>query len=424
MRLRLVLAVFLLVSRVTSAAPVTLDFDSVALRDFAKTVYLHVLNKSAVFDSELLEDSSVVSLSLRNIDEAQAEREVKRLLERHGYSVGVFDGVIRVDKSRDDEGEIFVYRPLHREVRYLLDALSGFFGTVAASSPSAGYSSGLVQRRGSGVNVADLTGRAGVAASDKGATGLADRDTDVLVFRGSGLEVKRLKMVLAQLDVPWPEVLVKAVVYEVRTDRAEGSAVDLALSILKGKLGLDLVLGGGPATDSGPYVKFSGGGIDLSAVYRALDSDDRFRVTTSPRVRVRSGSSARFSVGNETPVLGAISYDATGRATQSVSYKPSGVIFEVRPVVRAQGAQLSVMQQVSQFAATSNGVNGSPTLIKRELATDINAVDGELILIGGLDELRSTGTDVGLPFLPQWMRSYTSQDLKTELVLMMQVQRI
>lgn len=144
----------------------------------------------------------------------------------------------------------------------------------------------------------------------------------------------------------------------------------------------------------------------------------------SAMVRVLSGGVARFSVGNETPVLDAVTFDQQGRPIQSVSYKPSGVIFELRPKVREGGSELAIMQQISQFVTTTTGVNNTPTLIKRELSTLVAAKDDEIILVGGLDEQRTTNNESGLTFLPSFLRHSTHDRQNTEIVLLLHVQRI
>ena len=155
--------------------------------------------------------------------------------------------------------------------------------------------------------------------------------------------------------------MVKAVIYEVQTTKKEGSAIDLAFSILSGKFGLNLA--GSADKASGAYAKFDTKGFTIDAVFSALSSDDRFKVMSSPRVRVRSGSSARFAVGDETPVLGSVSYDNNGNAVQSVSYKSSGVIFDFKPQVREAGVDLHLSQQLSTFIQTTTGANGTLSLV-------------------------------------------------------------
>nr|WP_265332039.1 hypothetical protein [Citrobacter koseri] len=67
----------------------------------------------------------------------------------------------------------------------------------------------------------------------------------------------------------------------------------------------------------------------LDALYELFRTDSRFHVVSSPRLRVKDGASATFSVGNEVPVLGQVSY-ADNRPIQSIEYRSSGVILDVK----------------------------------------------------------------------------------------------
>lgn len=165
-------------------------------------------------------------------------------------------------------------------------------------------------------------------------------------------------------------------------------------------------------------------GASLQAAYNALASDSRFKVVSSPTLRVRSGASARLTVGNETPVLGAVQYDSNGRSVQSVEYKPSGVILELKPQVREDVAELQINQQISNFIATTTGVNNSPTLIKRELSTSVGVKADEILVLGGMDQDQTTANDTGPSFLPGWLHSKSQQKSRSEVLLLLQASRI
>ena len=45
---------------------------------------------------------------------------------------------------------------------------------------------------------------------------------------------------------------------------------------------------------------------------------------------------------------------------------------------------LKIQQQLSNFVTTETGVNNSPTLIKRDVTTEVSLADGDIILLGGL----------------------------------------
>ncbi len=413
------------------AADFSIDLHQVPLSDLVRVVFNDVLKANYVVDSALLSDQSPVTFTLRSVPVDKALSEVRTLLEGRGFNVSSSGGVYRIVKrseSFSDDAEIFVYRPQYRSAQYLLDLSQSLFKTgsfVTSRNNSQALNVGQLNQhaftQAQAVPVLGQQQNPGVL--DNGLNRNLQTEADLIVFRGEKKDVSRLQSLYSQLDKSAGELIVKAVVFEVQTGRKEASAVDLALSLLKGKFGLSL---DGSASTSGGFasVKFSGGSLDLTAVFDALSSDDRFKVLTSPRMRVKSGASARFSVGNETPVLSSVSYDSDGRPIQSVDYKPSGVIFELKPYVRETVSDCKVTQQLSQFVPTSNGVNNSPTLIKRELSTEVTISDGQIVLLGGLDDEKSTANNTGLSFLPDFLRSYRAENVKTEIVLMLQADRI
>ena len=129
-----------------------------------------------------------------------------------------------------------------------------------------------------------------------------------------------------------------------------------------------------------------------------------------------------ISVGSDVPVLGAVTVPAGGGAPiQSVNYQSSGVMLDIRPVVLVDSVLVTLTQQISNFTSTDTGVNGSPTLLKRELASKVAVKSGELVLLGGLEETSATVAGSGLPFLPRWLRSRSSEELRTDLIVMLQV---
>lgn len=217
-------------------------------------------------------------------------------------------------------------------------------------------------------------------------------------------------------------MLVKAVIYEVQKTQKEGSAIDLAASILKTKIGLSVT--GNADSKNSAKINFHGLGVDFSALYSALSSDDRFKLVSSPVVRVASGGHARFSVGQEVPVLGGVAYDGFGKQVQSVQYKDAGVILDLTAEMRDQVTMLKIEQQISQFVTTVTGVNATPTLVKRQLTTSVQARDDDVLVVGGLNETSTKGVNAGLSFLPAFFRSSSSEDKTTELLLLLQVQRI
>ncbi|HEN3338286.1 TPA: type II secretion system protein GspD, partial [Yersinia enterocolitica] len=70
------------------------------------------------------------------------------------------------------------------------------------------------------------------------------------------------------------------------------------------------------------------------------------------------------------------------------------------------------------------GVNNSPTLIKREVNTDVSVTDGDIILLGGLAETKDSDADTGLTFLPSWFSTKSTEKTKTDIVVIIQAKKI
>ncbi len=241
---------------------------------------------------------------------------------------------------------------------------------------------------------------------------------DMLVFYGTKSEIRRVSEALPLVDIPADEVLVSGYVYEVQSTSKTGSGLQLAVNLLNSKLNLQI--GGSSARGYDNFLKLGTG--SLSALVELFNTDSRFTTVSAPTLRARSGSQAEFSVGSSTPTLGTVSYQGQS-AVQSVNYKDSGIIFKILPEVRFSVIDLNLSQELSNFTTTDNGVNESPTLIKRAISTDISLKDGDIILIGGLADNKNTDTKTGFSLFP-FLTSKGGDSTKTDIVIVLQVRKI
>lgn len=384
--------------------PYQFDLTGLPIGQVAQIFYSDAFRKPFILSPELLEDRRPVSLRVQGTA-SQVRADFVRLLDTFGYSVIQRSGVDHVMPKKEpvpQPGEYFLYRPLYRDVTYLSETLAplfqGKFGvdrgiSVPGQSPVTGSSPN------------------GSAAS------LLNRDADQLVFVGSKAEIANLRSLLPQIDIEMGEVMLRSAVYEVQTGDRDGSAFSLAASLLKGKVSVNLA--GNPLENS---VSFSTG--DFNAVLSALSSDSRFKVVSQPSLRVRSGKEATINVGAEVPVLGSVSYPQGGQSVQSVEYRNSGVIFTITPQVRQAVVDLTIDQQLSNFVQTTTGVNNSPTLTKRQLTTNVQMRNAEVVILGGLTEEKTSESQTGLSFLPSIFRSKITESSKSEILLVIQMMKI
>jgi general secretion pathway protein D len=385
------------------------DFRSVNVASVVGLVYMDALKTPYVIEPDVLKDERLVSF---RFDSEKGDLRVfwRSFLDSLGYAItqrgGVdFIGLRKPDVVQDDDN-LFVYRPMHRPVGYLVDLLQ------------AGFKPGSfgIQRA---VKPASLSEKVPTDAPQGTAAASINVDSDVVFFHGTAKEIARFKSILPMVDTPVGEVVVKAIVYEVTTGRSDGSAFSLALSLLGGRFGVSL--GAGQVLSDALTIRTG----SIEAVLSALQGDSRFKAVSTPSLRVKSGERAQLMVGQEVPTLSGVAYpQGSNVPVQSIEYRSSGVIFSLLPTVREGGIDVSVDQQISDFARTENGVNASPTLTKRSLSTTVGMVDGDLIVLGGLTQDRNSASASGHSFLPKFMRSSSSSDNRTEILLLLQVNRI
>ena len=386
------------------------SFMGISVSQVVQLIYGEALKDAFVIEPEVLSDQRSVSFrydpsagELRPFITSFFDSLGLRVVRRNGV-----DFVGRKPPPADKPPElrdVFVYRPRFRDGSYLVDLLAPLFKGEFTARRTVHASSG------------DKSPQVSVPAGSAAAS--IDRKSDTLVFAGPAAEVAMLKKMLTQVDTPGGDVVVRGVLYEVQTGSNEGTGFSLALNLLGGKLGVKV----GTSMLQGNAVSFSSGSID--AAVAALADDSRFTVRSTPTLRVASGQDGRFTVGEDVPVLGAVTYTGvSGAPVQSVEYRSSGVIFDLLPIVHADAVDLTVMQQVSNFNVTQTGVNNSPTLSKRELKTTLTVSDGELIVIGGLADSKETDTHSGLSFLPAFMHTKSKGKSNTEILLILQLTRV
>jgi type II secretory pathway component GspD/PulD (secretin) len=385
-----------------------IDLRFVPVAQVIDLIYADMLQIAYVIAPEVLADARPVSFRFDR-REGDIRPFMKSFLSSLGYTVSTRDSVDYISKasSADDTSkDSYIYEPRYRNADYLSRIVQPLFsGRFSTNREISAPDQGRMTR----------SAPAGSAAS------MIDQSSDTLLFVGTASEIASLKKLLPQIDTPVGQVAVRAWVYEVSNQSDSNSAFQLAVKLFGGRVGASL--GTGAVGAGAGTIRLSAGGLE--AAVSALNSDSRFRVVTSPNLRVRSGQQARLNVGQSVPVVGAVSYpSSSGAMVQSVQYQDAGVIFQVQPTVRSASIDLSVVEEISDFVKTTTGVNNSPTKNTRKLESSFSLDDGDAVLIGGLSQEKSTRLESGFSFLPSWMNGHGIGSGRTEILLLLQVQRL
>jgi hypothetical protein len=400
------------------------DLRFVNVGQLVDLLYGDALHVPHVISSDVLDDTRLVSFQYDG-KSGDLRSFVKVFLDAEGFKVDTRDGVDFVSKKPQEEQklpehETLVYHPRFRTAAYLAQEVQPLFsGRMTASARPVG-----------GVVPSD------VAAAPVGASGLLAAVplplpvpprsgvsvADDLVFSGTAAEIRDVKRLLPELDRAAGEVVVRGWVYEVSTENDQNSAFSIAAKVLNG-IGGQVAFSNGPTDQDSTALRFTSNYLNVAI--SALNADTRFKQVSDPHARVLSGSSVRLNVGSQVPTLGSISYQgASGTPVQSVEYQDAGLIFDVQPTVMADAIQVQLQEQMSSFVATTTGVNNSPTKNTRQMTTTVSMKDGEVIVIGGLVQDTDSSTHDSVAWLPHFLDGHGASKGRTEVLLVLQVQKV
>lgn len=272
---------------------------------------------------------------------------------------------------------------------------------------------GTPQRRASG----ELVG---------GLTVVPDERTNSVVVRTASENRASLETTIQKLDRRPLQVLIEVVVAEVTLDDRTQFGVDFATffgSDPEGAVsGRNL---GDLAADSAGVVASVFDPGRVRAVFRALASDDRLNVLSTPSIMASNNEEARILIGSEVPFVQISSFGgASDQVIQSVQFRDVGLELRVVPRInREREVTLEVLQQNSSLSSTSFGNLDAPTITTREAETSLVVGDGRSVVLGGLIETQHQRLESGVPLLKDipllggLFGSVDDRSMKRELVI-------
>jgi hypothetical protein len=218
---------------------------------------------------------------------------------------------------------------------------------------------------------------------------------DLLVMSGPEPDMVKARALVEALDKARPMVSIRATVTQLANVKARGSALSILATALRGNISVGSFAADAPGSQ---FVRIGKAG--LTAVLSAVREDNRFKIVATPNLSALSGAVATLNSGAQVPTVGAVSIAEGGTPVQSIEYRDSGIILNVRPVVRGELIELEVKEERSTFVRTTTGVTDTPTLQKSSATASVVLKSGESVVLAGLseesDEARREGLLGGL----------------------------
>lgn len=172
-----------------------------------------------------------------------------------------------------------------------------------------------------------------------------------------------------------------------------------------------------------------GGTYALAAVARALQSQTKTNVVSTPNLITLDNEEAKIVVGQNVPFITG-QFTNTGTATtspfQTIERKDVGITLRIRPQIGESGSvRMTIYQeQSSVLATTAAGTsNAGPSTTKRSIESQVVVEDGGIIVLGGLIEDRYEDNNSKVPLLGDLpvvgglFRSESRQRTRTNLMV-------
>ena len=315
------------------------------------------------------------------------------------HSVGWFRELDQKQQAGIEDG-IFSYQVRHTDAKHVVDLMGKISGSGGDGSQSGEENESVV-----------------------GSEFVADEIRNLIFYKGSGQNWLELLPTIKKMDRPAPSVLVEVILAEITL----GDSLQTGVEFIARAGNVAYTTFSGASPGGGLVATLTRAG-ETRAVVNAFYSDSRSNIRSRPRLMVKSGEEAAIDVGNEIPTIvgSAQSVDNPGAPLlQTVSYRKTGVLLKIKPIVYSSGyVEIEINQELSEAQTTKSSAIDSPTIFNRKLSTTVSLKDGGSVLLGGLiSESRSKG-DSGvpglgaIPLLGRIFRGNVSSTDRTELVMM------
>ena len=272
----------------------------------------------------------------------------------------------------------------------------------------------------------------------------ADERTNSIVAYGTPSDLRTIKELIDKIDIPLPQVRIEAIITEVTLDEDQASGFSRfnlqyadGLTQLTGSLG-KIVSTTAPLLDANnDPISISNisrweGKYSLDAIFDIAESDNMIKILSTPSIVVSHNEEGVINVSQSRPFqTGSTSFTSSiGNVQTQVEYRDVGIKLSATPLIGADGSvQLQIeqtidtVQAVSKSSTADGSIDTQPIIGKREANSTITVNDGDVIILGGLQENKKDISNTYFPIigrLPVLKKVFSGETVKytrSELII-------
>ena len=255
---------------------------------------------------------------------------------------------------------------------------------------------------------------------------ISDERTSQIFVEDTPRRLEKIGALIQQMDKPVKQVMIEAKVVLADTRVSKELTAAIKASALSGERlqTIPTQLGTGGLVDSdtassinGAYTLLTSGGTRFVNIQlKALESTNRVKTVSNPRVITSNKEPAVIEQGTEIPYQVATSSGAT-----AIEFKEANLKLEVTPQISPDGAVLLDVN-VSKDSLGISTANG-PAIDTRRVKTKVLVTDGGTVVLGGIfeeddNELRNKTPFLGdIPVVGNLFKSKSDSKRRAELLI-------
>lgn len=259
-----------------------------------------------------------------------------------------------------------------------------------------------------------------------------DPETRSVVVVSDDATHAEIAKVIANLDHPKPQVLIKVVFIEVSLDKSldvglEGSyTFDVGHTAgTSGSSAAGTLFGLANQTANGAFGRISSD--NWNATLHMLATSGKAQVLSRPSIMARNNQQAVIVVGKEVPLVTGSQITADGQTINSITYQDVGIILRVTPFITSdKSVEMIVAPEISSLSDQTVDISANvkaPVINKRSAETVVVTPNATTVVIGGLmqKEVTSSVKKIpilgDIPLLGHAFRRTVKQDTRSELLI-------
>ena len=301
-----------------------------------------------------------------------------------------------IDNGESQEEQVYVYYVENGDAEEIANILKEAFSENRASPRETIVKAIKKSNKKSQQIGTSISGRVRI---------IPDKTNNLLIITATPEDYRIVLDLLKKIDIVPRQVLIEVIIAEISLNKKLEYGVEWWL---KTNFNLEGRKYTGDIMHVGKYAGTPGTGfsyvvyhnLDPRVLITALDNVSEVHILSNPVILATDNREARIQIGQEIPTVTqkvANTASSNLNVTQSIQYRDTGIIVEVKPHINSSGlVKLDITQEVSEQAGT---LLDSPIISTRKIKTSLVVQDGHTIILGGLIKQKRDYGESGVPGL-------------------------